>query len=76
MPTYYFHIKHADYDVPDPDGEPFPDMDAAREEADEALREPVARSILSNQPELPEAIEIRDAQGRLVAEVHIDAAIL
>ncbi len=74
MPTYYFHIQHADYVVPDPDGETFPDLDAAREEAGEALRELVARSR-SNQPELPEAIEIRDAQGHLVAEVHIDAAI-
>ncbi|SCB58543.1 hypothetical protein GA0061105_10510 [Rhizobium aethiopicum] len=75
MPTYYFHIKHADYVVPDPDGETFPDLDAARKEAGEALRELVARAILSNQAELPQAIEIRDTQGHLAAEVHIEAAI-
>ncbi|WP_064696045.1 DUF6894 family protein [Rhizobium aegyptiacum] len=75
MPTYYFHIKHVDGVVPDPDGENFLDLDAAREEASEALRELVARAILSNRAELPQAIEIWDADGYLVAEVYIDAAI-
>ena len=59
----------------DPDGETFPDLSAAREEAGEALRELVGRAILSNQKELPRAIEIRDADGHMAAEVHIDAAI-
>ncbi|MBB3353477.1 MULTISPECIES: hypothetical protein [unclassified Rhizobium] len=75
MSTYYFHIKHADHVVTDPDGETFLDLEAAREEAGEALRELVGRAILSNQKELPQAIEIRDAHGQLAAEVHIDAAI-
>ncbi|MBB4191356.1 hypothetical protein GGE45_002923 [Rhizobium aethiopicum] len=75
LPTYYFHIKHADHIVLDPDGEMFLDLNAAREEAGEALRELVGRAILSNQKELPQAIEIRDVHGHLAAEVHIDAAI-
>ncbi|WP_375337099.1 DUF6894 family protein [Rhizobium bangladeshense] len=75
MPTYYFHIKHFDGVIPDPDGEYFPDLDAARKEASEALRELVGRAILSHRAELPQAIEIWDAHGHLVAEVHIDAAI-
>ncbi|WP_156668077.1 DUF6894 family protein [Rhizobium bangladeshense] len=75
MPTYYLDIKHAGYVVPDPDGETFLDLDAAREEAGEALRELVGRAILFNKAEFPQAIEIRDVHGHLAAEVHIDAAI-
>ncbi|WP_420848906.1 DUF6894 family protein [Rhizobium etli] len=75
LPTYYFHIKHADHVVFDPDGGTFPDLNAAREEAGDALRELVGRAILSNQAELPQAIEIWDVHGHLAAEVHIDAAI-
>ncbi|MEB3047506.1 DUF6894 family protein [Rhizobium mulingense] len=75
MPTYYFHIKYADRLIPDPDGENFVDLGAAKQEAGEALREIVARAILSNQAELPQAIKIYDVNGHLAAEVHIDAAI-
>ncbi|WP_409079595.1 DUF6894 family protein [Rhizobium sp. NLR10b] len=57
LPTYYFYIKHADYVVPDPEGETFPDLNTAREEAGEALRELVGRAILTDQAEIPQAIE-------------------
>ncbi|WP_425348783.1 DUF6894 family protein [Rhizobium aethiopicum] len=75
LPTYYFHIRHADRVLHDPDGGDFPDLEAARHEASESLRELLDHTLLSKRSSVPLGIDIYDGDGKPVAEVEIDAVV-
>ena len=49
MPRYYFHLRHGSQLTIDAEGEDFPDDDAARAEAAEAVHEILAEAIFSKQ---------------------------
>lgn len=64
MPHYFFHVCHSDSDViPDDEGEAFADLDAARREAAESLRDLVVDAIRSGRKTSGLAIRITDEAG-------------
>ncbi|MDF0695883.1 hypothetical protein PYR71_05020 [Rhizobium sp. MC63] len=75
MPTYYFHIKHAARVIIDPEGGGHEDLEAAKQEAQESLRELVAQAVLSNRPDIPLAIVVCNVDGEVLASVATDSAI-
>lgn len=75
MATYFFHVRHVDGVVPDREGSTFQELELAKEEAREVLRELVGHALLSKRSRIPLGVLIYDASGDVVAEVYIDAAI-
>ena len=69
MPRYYFHLRHGSELTIDAEGEDFPDDDAARAEAAEAVHDILAEAIRSKSADMPEAIMVADEDGREVASV-------
>ncbi|WP_156667152.1 DUF6894 family protein [Rhizobium bangladeshense] len=75
MPIYYFHIRHADRVVHDPEGSELPDLQTALHEANESLRELVAHALVSKHSSVPLGIQVFDENGNLAVEVDIDGVI-
>jgi hypothetical protein len=69
MPHYYFQVPHGSQLTIDPEGEEFPDDDAARAEAVESVHEILAEAIRSKHADVPEAMVVADENGREVASV-------
>ncbi|WP_434713395.1 DUF6894 family protein [Rhizobium sp. YTUHZ045] len=75
LPTYYFHIRHADYVIRDHEGRDFVDREAAREEAVDDLWELLIHALLRRGQDIPLGIDIYDEDGALAAQVNVDASI-
>jgi hypothetical protein len=68
LPRYFLHIDELDTD---PDGAELPDIDAARREAMLGAREMLAEWILHGKEDIATRIIITDAQGNVLAVVHM-----
>lgn len=65
MPRYYRHIRHCDQLLEDPEGIELPDLDAARSEALDGIRDLLAEAIKHGADDLlGDAIVIADETGR------------
>jgi len=69
MTTFYFHLRHSDGLVEDPDGSELADLEAAIEEAKAGVRALVAESIRENKLLQPTTIEITDDKGNVLDTV-------
>ena len=74
MPHYYFHLRHGSQLTIDDEGQAFPDDDAARAEAEEAVREILAEATRNN-GDVPDAMVIADEGGREIASVAFADAV-
>lgn len=76
MPSFYLNLRRGSQVLPD-DQEPqeFADLEEARIEALQSLRELAAEAILSAQPFDYSGIEIADENGAKVADVQATEAV-
>ncbi|WP_134499057.1 DUF6894 family protein [Microvirga pakistanensis] len=76
MPRYYRHIRQGDQLIQDPDGIELPDLDAARGEALEGIRDILADAIRRGMDApLDDAIVIMDEAGRELAIIPFAEAL-
>ena len=75
MPRYYFHLRRGSHMTVDAEGQDFPDDDAARAEAAEAVHEILAEAIFSKSAEVPEALVIEDENAREIASMPFADAV-
>jgi predicted metal-dependent hydrolase len=68
MPRFHFNVIYTDHEVPDPEGEEFLDVDAARREALASARETLANAI-RNGEDAPQRVQVTDDDGQEVATV-------
>ena len=66
MPTYYFHLRGQEYEVPDLAGRECSDDAAARAEAERLAAELVETALVSGQSPPAATIEVADADLRPV----------
>jgi len=65
MPRYYRHIRQGDRLIEDPEGIELPDLDAARAEAFDGVRDLLGEAIRQGRDDwLNDSIVITDAAGR------------
>lgn len=65
MPRYYLHIRQGDQLIEDPEGVERPDLDAARAEAVNGIRDLIGAAIRQGQDDwLNDGIVIADETGR------------
>jgi hypothetical protein len=66
VPRFFFHLLD-DLDVPDPDGEELPNLDAARDRAAKNAREMMALSLVETaRINRHHRIEVADESGKIV----------
>ncbi len=70
MPRFFLHLRDRDERIEDATGAEFPSLLAARAEAIKAAREMMAENLRLGLPLDHKQIEICDAQGQLIEEVH------
>ena len=75
MPEYFFHIRKRKGLVPDPEGLILPDLNAAREEACNGIRQMVAAKVAAGEEADVIGIEICDDQHNDLATITLAAAI-
>ena len=75
MPRYYFHLRHGSQLTVDAEGQDFPDDDAARAEAAQAVHEILAEEIRSKHADVPEALVVEDENAREVASMPFADAV-
>ena len=75
MPLYVLHLRERDHLVQDVEGTPFADLQSARTEARQAIRDIVAEHLESGEEVRLRTVEICDDQGNHVATVSLAAAI-
>jgi hypothetical protein len=64
MPNFYFHLKYSDRLWTDDEGLDFPNLSAAKREAEMTAREIVIEAIKSSVQTVPHAVVISDDEGR------------
>lgn len=75
MPRYFLHLRERDELVRDLEGAEFVDLDVARDEACQAIRDIVAEHIATGEKLMLRTVEICDDQGKHVATVKVAAAL-
>jgi len=76
MGTFYLDIIDRDQRVDDPDGQEFPSVEAATEEARLSAREMVASDLREGRPlGLHRLIEVRDELGAVAARITFTEAM-
>ena len=75
MPQYYFHLRRDSQMTVDAEGQEFPDDDAARAEAAQAVHESLAEAIRSKHADVPETMVVEDENAREVASVPFTDAV-
>jgi hypothetical protein len=75
MPMYFLHLRERDHLVRDLQGANFKDLQAARDEAERAIRDIVSEHIAAGEELLLRTIEICDDEGNHVATVNVAATI-
>lgn len=75
MARYFFHARLGDDLALDPEGEDFPDLQAAHEEALRCAREIVAEKLLAEEPIEGHCIEIVGEDGNLLLSVPLNWAL-
>jgi hypothetical protein len=69
MPRYFFNLNFPEMDVIDPDGAESPDLEAAKSDAGEAIREIAAHHLEIGTPLTLDSISICDDGDNVVAKV-------
>jgi hypothetical protein len=64
MGHFYFHLKDGDELIADDEGADLPSVEAAKVEADHAIREMLCDALKSRAEKVPEALVIADESGR------------
>ena len=75
MPKYFFHIRKRAGLLTDPEGLKLPDLNAAREEARNGIRQMIAAKVAAGEEADVVGIEICDDQHNDLATVTLAAAI-
>jgi hypothetical protein len=75
MAKFFFHIRKRGRLISDPEGLELPDLDAAREEARNGIRQMVAAKVVAGEEADVVGIEICDDQHNDLATVTLAAAI-
>ena len=76
MPMYFFNLRRQGEVFPDPEGQEFPDMNAARTEAIEGARDLATDRVRSGEPiNLAYCFEITDEAGQLQATIEFSEAL-
>jgi hypothetical protein len=74
MPTYYFHLRGQDYEVPDLAGRECPDDIAARAEAERLAAELVETALVAGERPPPVTVEVADEELRPVLALPLNEA--
>jgi hypothetical protein len=69
MPRYFFNIRDDQDMVRDEEGMDLPDLQSAREEAQDCARELLAETVRSHQPIDHKRIEVVDEGGTVVENI-------
>ena len=70
MPLFYFHIKENGDVLYDDEGSDHPDLDAAREEAIEGIRQIISNAILTGSPlGLDREMHVDDDAGHTLLKI-------
>ncbi|WP_051679961.1 DUF6894 family protein [Pseudorhizobium marinum] len=75
MPKYFLHLRERDDLIRDLEGANFVDLNAARDESRQAIRDIVAEHIAAGEELTLQTIEICDEQGNHVATVSVASSI-
>jgi hypothetical protein len=75
MPRYFFMLRGGDIEADDPDGLVLPDDAAAHEKAIVFARDLLAAAVLEGRLALQERIEVRDENGRTVANLSFGQSV-
>jgi hypothetical protein len=75
MQRYFFHLDYLRELVSDPDGSELPNLDAAKNEACEAVRQIAANSLRSKTPFTLCSIRVCDEDEKLLSEVAASSVI-
>ena len=71
MPKFHFHIRDASGVALDEDGMELPNLDAAREEAQEAARQILADALKSHKEVDGRKIEIAEEDGAVIEVIEV-----
>src|ERR1700721_3884986 len=71
MPLFYFNSLTGDLFLPDPEGEELPNVDSAREVAEQSAREALLEAV-KNGDIAPDCIQVTDSEGREVVTVFLE----
>jgi hypothetical protein len=75
MPNFYFHLKYADRIWKDNEGSDFPNLSAAKREAQLTARDILIEAVRSRVKKVPHALVISDDEGRTVHTMPIGAVL-
>jgi hypothetical protein len=75
MPVYFLHLRERDDLVQDLEGAEYGDINAARDDARQAVRDIVAEHIANGQELMLQSVEICDEQGDHVATITVAESI-
>ena len=68
MPLFYFNSLTGDLFLPDPEGEELPNVDSAREVAEQSAREALIEALKTGDT-APDCIQVTDSEGHEVVNV-------
>jgi hypothetical protein len=71
MPLFHFNSLTSDLFLPDPEGEELPNIDSAREVAEQSAREALIEAVKTGDT-APDCIQVTDSEGREVATVFLE----
>ena len=74
MPTYFFHVRGADFDTPDLIGRECDGPEAARSEAERIAAELLESALLAGNPPPDAVIEVDDESQRPILALPIPAS--
>jgi hypothetical protein len=74
MPTYYFHLRAPDFELPDLAGKTLSDDSAARAEAERLAAELVESALISGSRPPEAVVEVDDEQMRPVLALPLNPA--
>jgi hypothetical protein len=69
MKSYFFHLNYPRDYIIDPDGSELPDLEAAKSEARQIIRELAAEALKAKRPFTLHSIRICSADGSLMCDV-------
>ncbi|WP_105383517.1 DUF6894 family protein [Neorhizobium alkalisoli] len=71
MARYYFHLREGEVLIEDLDGVEVANLEAAKSEAREAMRENIAEHLTAGRQLTFTSIEIRDELGQALAKISV-----
>jgi hypothetical protein len=75
MARIFFHQRHGDTLVKDPEGTDYDDLAVAKREAEAALHEMLAEDIDAERPLEPMSIELTNENGEVIATIDIKGSV-